>query len=169
MPPDTRVALRQLARELDVSLDGLTIEQLPVVADRFVADGRLKAEVLRGIVEDVRAEGVDTRRRAVEPQQARPVAVVRSGSDAAPSAHRGYRFNSTEADRKDREKRRLQHQAENARTGLYLVPRRPEPFPAGKPHPACLAAARDGGTPCERCSWLLEDDPYTEAWLDRDD
>lgn len=164
---DVRTPLRLLAGELGVSLDGLTVEQLPIVADRFVADGRVKADVLRAIVKDVREGGGAT--AAVDGAaltRPTPPPVPRSSAAKAVS---GYRFNATEADRKQREKLRRQHATENARTGLYLVPTPRETLPADKPHPACLAAARDGGTPCERCSWLLDDDPYTEAWVDRDD
>ncbi len=147
----------------------VTIEQLPIVADRFIADGRLKTDVLQAIVDDVR-EGPAVRLGGLEEQDSTtPASAV-----PAPPAHRGYRFNSTEADRKQREKLRRQHQTENARTGLYLVPRRPEILPAGKPHPSCLAAVRDGlvASVCSRpaCQWLIgRDDPYIDAWLDRDD
>jgi len=33
-------------------------------------------------------------------------------------------------------------------------------------HPACIAAATDGATPCSRCSWLLEIDNEGARYID---
>lgn len=48
------------------------------------------------------------------------------------------------------------------------VPTRLDPTAA---HPACIAAAADGATPCSRCSWLLDRDDegarYVDHWMDR--
>jgi hypothetical protein len=69
-----------------------------------------------------------------------------------------------------RHRLRLAHHAEDSRAALYVVPRTPEVLPVDVPHPACLVSAREEhGTVCQRCSWLLRDDPYTDFWIDRDD
>lgn len=56
---------------------------------------------------------------------------------------------------KDRERRAESHRVEDARTGLYVVPRPPKRIPASAVHPACKAAFSDGATPCRRCTPLL--------------
>jgi hypothetical protein len=147
--PDVREAMMNLSSALGIDLSGLADDVLETCALRIVAEGILPTKPnIERIVADARAaEGAS------------------SPGQATPSAH-PFRFNATEADAIQRRKLAARHQAETSRSGLYLVPRRPQALPVDKPHPACLAAARDGGTPCSRCSWLLDDDAYTEAWLD---
>lgn len=158
MTRDVNVALRNLAGEFGVSLRGLTDDDLQAVALRFLAEDRHNAEALRSIVEDVRALGHALAGEAGVTQMA----------SASPS--RGLHFNASEAtEAKLRQRLARAHLSENARTGLYLVPRRPQRLPVNKPHPACLALARERRVPCRRCRWLLGDEPYTEFWLDRDD
>jgi hypothetical protein len=144
-----------LCSALGIDVRHLSDDVCDTIALRIVAEGILptKPAIERVIADVKRAEGGQAK--------ARPHAA----EEPAPSAH-PYRFNSTEADAKQRRKLAAQHLAESKRTGLYIVPRRPDPMPVDKPHPACLVSARDGGTPCSRCSWLLDDDAYTEAWLD---
>jgi hypothetical protein len=52
-------------------------------------------------------------------------------------------------------------------TSTEDVPTRLDPTAA---HPACIAAAADGATPCSRCSWLLDLDDsgarYVDHWAD---
>jgi len=43
------------------------------------------------------------------------------------------------------------------------VPTRLDPTEA---HPACIAAAADGATPCSRCSWLLDRDNEGARYID---
>ena len=43
------------------------------------------------------------------------------------------------------------------------VPTRLDPSTA---HPACIAAAADGATPCSRCSWLLDRDDEGARYID---
>lgn len=169
MTQDVKVPLRNLAGEFGVSLAGLDDDQLHAVAIRFLVNDDLRAVALQRVVDDVR--------RGEHKQGAwGDVAPPSSGDDtpSAPPSKKGYRFNATEADAKARQKLAAQHLAESRRTGLYIVPRRPEVLPAGKPHPACLAAVRDGlvASVCPRpaCQWLLgKDDPYIDAHLDDDD
>lgn len=155
MSNDVKVPLRNLAGELGVSLAGLNDDQMDAVAIRFVVGEELTAAALEAIVEDVR-RGAGGRTAERPPLPSVPKT--------------GYRFNATEAtESKYLQRLRLAHRSEDARTALQVAPRRPDRLPATKPHPACLAAARDGSTPCSRCMWLLEGDPYTDAWMDRDD
>jgi hypothetical protein len=152
--------LRNLAGELGVELGELTEDQFNEVAIRFVLRDDLRAEVLQEIVEDVRGGG----------RRAGPTAEAALARPTPPPPHQsGYRFNATEADRIQRLKLADRHRAEDGRTGLWLVPRRPDPLPLTKYHPSCIAAVGDGLQPCRRCSGLRGDDPYTEAHLDDDD
>lgn len=42
----------------------------------------------------------------------------------------------------------------------------PERLEATAAHPACIAAAADGATPCSRCSWLLDLDNEGSRYID---
>jgi hypothetical protein len=163
---DARRHLRLIAGELGVNLKGISDDDLNIVAIRFVMDDRLTADALQAIVDDVRAGSGQAKEAVVGD----PLAATQEPALPPARSKPGYRFNSTEADRRQRHKLAMQHLSESARTGLYVVPRRPDPLPVDKPHPACLVAARERrGTVCDRCLWLLDDNPYTDAWLDRDD
>jgi hypothetical protein len=158
---EARKTLRLLAGELRVDLHGISDDDLNIVAIRFVLDGRVTTEALQAIVDDVRGGS------------GQATDVVASQEPALPPARptRKKHYLSTEATAaKMRHRLRLAHHAEDSRAALYVVPRTPEVLPVDVPHPACLVAAREEhGTVCQRCSWLLMDDPYTDAWLDRDD
>jgi len=169
---EARKHLRLLAGELRVDLKGISDDDLNIVAIRFVLDGRVTTDALQGIVDDVRG-GSGQATEGTVPSDGSPVTDDSSQEPALPPArpHRKMHYLSTEATAaKMRHRLRLAHQAEDSRVGLYIVPRRPERLPVDVPHPACLVAAREEqGTVCQRCSWLLKDDPYTDAWIDRDD
>jgi hypothetical protein len=166
---EARRHLRLLAGELGVSVRGISDDDLNIVAIRFVLDGRITTDALQAIVDDVRdgsGQAKDVKTNSTGP-------LVPSEEPALPPApsSRKMHYLATEATAaKMRHRLRLAHQAEDSRAALYVVPRTPEVLPVDKPHPACLVSAREEhGTVCQRCSWLLQDDPYTDFWIDRDD
>jgi len=169
---EARKHLRLLAGELRVDLDGISDDDLNIVAIRFVLDGRVTTAALQAIVDDVRVgSGQATE---VQSAMALPLTPIADDSQepALPPVRslRKMHYLSTEATAaKMRHRLSLAHHAEDSRTALR-IPRRPELLPVNVPHPACLVAAREReGTVCQRCTWLLLEDSYTEMWMDRDD
>jgi len=191
----TSDVVKSMCRELGVDVKGLSADDLDIVGLRIVAEDvpPTKANVERVIADVVgRGEGVPDAQAmgtshggypapspliTVERAEGRGQAtgVVAPQEPALPSAPiRKPRYLATEAtDAKYRERLARAHRTEDARTGLYLVPRRPERMRAGAVHPACKAAYADEGVPCEYCTPLLHPAicacPICEEWWARMD
>lgn len=163
MPPSPSEVLLNICATLGIDVRGFSDDQLDMIAIKITVEDivPVKSEIERIIADFRRAEGSGQETGVVAPQE-----------PALPS--RGYRFNATEAtNAKYRERLARAHRTEDARTGLYLVPRRPEVMRAGAVHPACKAAYADDATPCVRCIPLLhpatcECDPCMEWWARMD-
>lgn len=167
-PATIRESLTDLAKAFGVPLDGLTDDELATIADRLMREKQLApTPVWMGrIVDQVRHE------RAEEAEyQVRAGTIGHSPTPAASSAPRRPRFLATE--RTTRLRLAAKHDAENKRTGLYIVPRKPEVLSPFEAHAGCKVAYSDGGTPCYRCLPLLHPidcdcDPCI-AWCERTD
>jgi hypothetical protein len=165
-------ALLNLTSALGIDTRGLADDVLEVIALRIVTEDVLptKPNVERVIDEVKRAEGTNERGLAAAGQ-----APAETPMSAGPSAHRPYRFNATEAsESKYRQRLAQAHRTEDSRTGLYLVPRRPEVLRPGAVHPACQAAYAEDADPCARCKPLLHPavcgcDTCEEWWSAVDD
>lgn len=181
-----RTALSLLCHESAIKLDGLTQDSLDLLALRIaveLTDTPKRSEIV-ALVEQVRAqeraEGAGVAqsaerelREASRPDGARvaqSLEVAGSSPVPAPSAPFKPRYLKTEramrAELRETERLATVHRIEDARTALSLAPRSPELIHPSQVHDACLVAVRDGGTTCSRCSWLMTDDPYTEAHID---
>jgi hypothetical protein len=124
---------------------------------RGIADDVLEIIALRIVVEDVLPTKLNVERIITEVRLSEA-----GGSDGLASArpseppHRKPRYLATEAtEAKMRQRLARAHRTEDVRTGLRLVPRRPEVMRPGAVHPACKAAHADGAIPCVRCTPLL--------------
>jgi hypothetical protein len=146
--------LIDLAAEWGVhELEGLTEEQLEVVAVRLMVEtqDRPTARYLRKIANEVKRAGGG---------QAKASPVVATAQEPAPPSLRYTATERTTRARKERDAdRRLsmaqRHDRESRRTGLYVVPKRPEQLEPLTAHPSCIAADAEGVRVCIRCAPLL--------------
>jgi hypothetical protein len=165
-------ALLNLCSALGIDMRHIPDDVQEIIAFRIAIEDVLptKPNIERVIEEVQRAEGGGQATGVVAPQEPAPPSAHRaeggtSGDDAhprlpagPPSAHHGYRFNATEAtEAKYRARLRLVHRTEDARSGLDIRPRRPDPLPFTVAHPACIAADAEGARPCSRCAPILHD------------
>ena len=151
---EVREDVMNLASALGIDLSGLGDDVLEAIGLRIVAEDILPTKpAIQGIVDEVR--------RAETGALARPAPV------SAPTRRRPRYLATETTTRREKDRLATVHRLEDVRTGLNVRPRRPDPIPALKAHPACLAAAADGAEPCSRCAWLLGADvPYMDAHVD---
>jgi hypothetical protein len=165
-------ALLNLCSALGIDVRHIPDDVQEMIALKIVIEDVLptKENVERIIADVQRAEGGGQATGVVAPQEPAPPSAPRveggtSGVSAQtrlpagpPSTPRGYRFNATEAtDAKYRARLSLVHRSEDARAGLDIRPRRPDPLPFTIAHPACIAANAEGARPCSRCAPILHD------------